>query len=265
MPARSYDSLGRCIFCLEAFPPDQLTREHIVPRALNGAFVFQGATCDGCQKLHEYETTALKVDLAVPRILLGMKGRKRSDKKPLKLPPVATGAHLTDTDFSAFDVDLDISEYPPILVMVGLPEAGLLAGVERTGDLTSLTLSFSQIDLSSLISNSRPRQGVTTRVPQTNGPFATMLAKIAYCYGVAELGLDGFQGAEIRQLLAGMRTDTYNFVGGVSSADCRTGRRSLHELRIAARCPFQTVEVHLFASCGGVRYEVVIGKLRVDG
>ena len=56
---------------------------------------------------------------------------------------------------------------------------------------------------------------VTTRQPFANGPFAKMVAKIGYCYAVAKLGFDAFDGDAIRELLAGKRDDVYNFVGNV--------------------------------------------------
>jgi hypothetical protein len=88
--------------------------------------VIQDATCGECQDKHTYERDALKVDLLVPRVLLQLHGRKRTDKKPLALPPVAIGDRtVADGDFN---VHLDVREYPPVLEMLGFRPAGLLAG-----------------------------------------------------------------------------------------------------------------------------------------
>jgi hypothetical protein len=93
------------------------------------------------------------------------------------------------------------------------------------------------------------------------------IAKIGYCFAVAELSLDGFQGDKIRDLLAGRRDDVYNFVGGVSVPETLTNRH-LHGLYLRRRGDWWTVLVHLFASCSADQskpsapYEVVVGKAR---
>jgi hypothetical protein len=259
MPLESFPSLGVCIFCLKSEP--KLTKEHIVPAALHGRLFFQGATCEECRKKHSYEQTVLTEDLLVPRVLLGLRGRKRDDKKDLKLPPVALGDQTTGV--GPFDVELDIEEYPAVIIMPVFPPAGQLVGEVRGSAISMLAVSSSHIDLTPLIPNSRPRSGVTQRLLMTNGPLAMMLAKIAYCYGVARLGLEAFDGDAIRRLLAGDRHDTYDFVGG--GVDQRQlPHKDLHELQFKVRAPFVTVLVCLFASFNGPIYEVVLGRIKAQ-
>jgi hypothetical protein len=99
-----------------------------------------------------------------------------------------------------------------------------------------------------------------------NGPFATTIAKIGYCYAVAEKGFEAFDGNEIRDLLAGLRDDVYNFVGNPIETE-RLATNHLHGLYFRQRGEWLTVFVHLFASCHGadglaVPYEVVVGRLK---
>src|SRR6188768_2800571 len=129
MPPRSVKSFGRCIFCLD--DKSALTREHVVPAALKGTLVIQKATCTPCQTKHTYEKDALKVDLLVPRVLLGLHGKKRENKKPLELPLVALGDHVNGGD--DFNVRLTVAEYPPVLHMPFFAPAGLLVGEVRGG------------------------------------------------------------------------------------------------------------------------------------
>lgn len=99
-----------------------------------------------------------------------------------------------------------------------------------------------------------------------NGPFAMMLAKIAYCYTMAEYGETYFDAKDIRDLLLGNRHDVYNFVGNTETPE-RLATRELHGLYFRRRGEWLTVLVHLFASCQGQQntnictpYEVVVGR-----
>ena len=70
-----------------------------------------------------------------------------------------------------------------------------------------------------------------------------MIAKIAYCYAVAENGIEPYLNSEVRQLVRGERDDFYNFVGG-SLRDDRLTQGYLHHLAFRQRGDLQTVLVH---------------------
>jgi hypothetical protein len=172
---------------------------------------------------------------------------------------VADGDHTVRGD-AKFDVQLGSDQYPPTFTLIQFAPPGFLVGEDRGSELTNFRF---------MVFNLGPYQGratnVTTREPKVNGPFAKMLAKIGYCYAAAECGLDAFDGAAIRDLLASRRDDVYNFVGCALVPEHLTNRH-LHGLYLRRRGDFLTVLVHLFASCNADQckpatpYEVVVGK-----
>jgi HNH endonuclease len=250
MPSRRYSSLGRCVFCTKLFAKHELGEEHIIPRAISGGLIIDHATCEQCQRRSNegYEQPALKNDLLVPRILLQLNRRKDKRKPPPRLPRV------TFDSTKPYEIELDYSAYPKLITLLRFVPAGKLAGVERGSDLTVLALQM--FCLSSLLWQGR---AVNTRESFVNGALALTLAKIAYCYAVAELnGFDAFDGDEIRGLLAGERLDYYNFVGGLSEPESFSDEH-LHSLYFRKRGGLLTVVVHLFASCKIEPYEVVVG------
>lgn len=90
--------------------------------------------------------------------------------------------------------------------------------------------------------------------------FALSIAKIGYCYAIGELEFGGFDGSEIRDLLAGRRDDTYNFVGSASDwSDIRL--QQLHRLSYHVEQGMLVVRVALFASCGACPLLVVLGPV----
>lgn len=255
MPIKNYASIGRCFFCLNEYGSSDLTDEHIIPRALNGSFILKKGVCVECARYGNktFEQPALNADFLVPRLMLELRRRSKSEKK---LPLVALGNHPEDTSAEAFKIELQAAMYPPLVTLIMIPVAGLLAGVERSGDLKTMQTMTYRIprNLGGELFSS-----VSTRHMHFHTAFALTLAKIAYCYAVGELGLGGFDGANIRDLIMGRRDDTYNFIGGQSKPEFFR-EDTLHGLYIRTRGAFVTVVVHLFASCKMKPYEVVVGK-----
>jgi len=84
-----------------------------------------------------------------------------------------------------------------------------------------------------------------------------MVAKMAFCFAVAERGLDFERYTDLRDLLMGRRSDVFNFVG-TPVVEEKLANRHLHAFYFRKREAFETVIVHLFASFGGPMYEVVL-------
>ncbi|TIS86131.1 MAG: HNH endonuclease [Mesorhizobium sp.] len=262
MRQHDYRLDGRCVYCrtdMSGYAADEVTDEHIIPRALNGTLVIRNGACAECARLSNknYEAAALNSDLLVPRRLLELKASRRRGKNqsaPRPLPPVALG------DCGVFDLDLAREDYPQFFSLVVFQPAGLLIGVDRGGDLQNP--SFQSFNLGGKSRDS----DVTTKHTMINGPFAMMLAKIAYCYATAKWGESFFDAKDIRDLLLGRRNDVYNFVGNTESPE-RLTTRILHGLYVRHRGEWLTVLVHLFASCHDTKdssdchpYEVVVGR-----
>ena len=251
------------MICLRVFAPEDAGRdapslEHVIPEALckSGEMVISEGTCVGCNNdaNARYEQAAMHADFNSPRILLELrrKRRTRAKRKDLKLPNVALN---TDPIQDAkFDIELSAEEYPNNVSLLMFEPAGKLLGIEKSGDVTSLSFQWFHI-------GRKPNEAtnVTTREERDWTAFALTIAKIAYCFAAAELGLDAFDGSEIRALLRGERDDTFNFVGGLSVPQHLTDRH-LHKLYLRKRGDLLTVIVHLFASCKAGAYEVVVGK-----
>ncbi len=255
MPPRIFPSHGKCVYCLTPLPPEQLTDEHVIPFALNGSWEIKKAACETCRARsnEDYEQKALNSDLFIPRRLLELRRRKKN--RPWKaLPSVAIG-DATMAREAEFNVDLEFAQYPAVIEMITFPAAGKLVDKDRGADINEIRIAFFNFGFH----NPNPA-GVTVRHEHINGPFAMTLAKIGYCYAVAEHGLDGFDGSEIRDLLLGRRADVYNFVGGALTKE-HLATNHLHGLYMRQRGSILTVLVHLFASCKMPPYEVVVGKL----
>ncbi len=251
-----YEGDGKCVFCRNPFPREKLEDEHIIPEAIQGSLVIRRGTCTTCARRSnkKYENSAINVDLQIPRLLLRLCGKGIGKLPQLRhLPPVYAG-DLTTDELGERLLDFPVESYPRIFALLKFPSPGLLCSLDRGSTITEFQLMVFKIGNDS-------SSGMSLKQSLKVGALPMMLAKIAYCYAMAEK--KNFDGSQIRDFLLGKREDVYNFVGSVENLE-RFSTRHLHRLCFRKRGDWLTVLVHLFASCSieknAYPYEVVVGK-----
>jgi hypothetical protein len=254
MKAGRYLPIGQCIYCLTYDGAEAFTDEHVIAKALAGRLVFERSVCETCRRQTEgFEREALGTSLYVPRVLLGLKGRRKNKIRPL--PPVSLG-DVTGGG-GAFDLNLSVEEYPQRLNFIVFERAGLLDGVSRSGGLKNFQTAFVRTG-----SGSSRTPSVTTRHQQNWSAMARTLLKNAYCFAVGELGLDAFDGDAARSILLDPAHSILNFVGFPPPEIQKAfGSQDLHRLSWRNVNDWLVVYVHLFASYGAPVYEVCVGRL----
>ena len=284
---KQYTSHGQCIYCMEHFP--KLTEEHIIPESLQGSWVVTGA-CEECAKRSnkEYEQGVLQSDMVrTMRAFLALRRKKGKKKPPIPMPPLFTHGTASKTLIEDEDYYFeDDAFYPRILFMVAL-ELPLKLDATNSGDLErrpirlwmrnvenplhpgpivltdpapvlSAYTSTKDFMLAADLSIGERNVSVRQRIPLNK--FMRMLAKIAYCFAVAEHGVEKYKDSTLRKLVIGERDDLHNFIGGSLNGETLT-RRNLHHIAFRQRGDFNTVLVHLFSSYRAPAYEVVIDDI----
>lgn len=168
IPAR-----GVCIYCGKSGV--RLTDEHVVPLALGGVHILEGASCDDCADITK------KFEQDVARELWGASRNsynapsRRKKKRP-------THIILSDPDQPGRTVKAPYSEYPAAMVFYKMSKAGLLEGLPDNVDLSSawqLVAICDQEKSEAFIKKYGMKVPSSFRhVPES---FARMLAKIGYC------------------------------------------------------------------------------------
>ncbi|MBB3441278.1 hypothetical protein [Rhizobium sp. BK379] len=157
---------------------------------------------------------------------------------------------------NAFTDTLPAKNYPPIYQYAVHEPAGRLVGIDKREGADSFRLGLVHLGLR----NFTPAH-VTTRMPLIMGLSEMVVAKMAYCYAIAERGFNEFDTTDLLDLLMGRRSDVFNFVGR-PLYDEHLAMLRLHKFYFRKRGELNTVIVHLFASFGGPKHEVVIGADR---
>ena len=211
----------------------------------------------GVQLLRDqnYEQPSAKADFLPVRLTLSLR-RKRRGKKARKpsLPLVSYTATADEGGAEEFTESIPPENYPPLFEFIIPPPAGLLANEDRSEGLPHIRLGILHLGKRGITPNS-----VTIRHPHVMGAPEMVVAKMAFCYAVAEKGLDFMDLTGLRDLVMGRRDDVFNFVGSPLEAEDHP-RLRLHKFYFRERGRFSTILVHLFASFGGPVYEVVLGS-----
>jgi len=252
-------SFGKCIFCGDT---EDLTDEHIVPEFLTGIgeMVIEDGACKDCNNYanETYEQPASKADFLPVRHMLELKRKRRGKKTtPRRMPRVSYTATADKGGADEFNEKLQPKNYPPLYQFVVHEPAGLLAGVDRSAGANSIRLGTLHLGLPGRVVPA----SVTMRLPMIMGGPEMVVAKMAYCWAVAERGLEAFDTGNLLDLLCGRRSDVFNFVGSPVTPEQLPMLR-LHKFYFRKRGDLTTVLVHLFASFGGPVHEVVLGKER---
>lgn len=179
--------VGRCVYCGAT---DELTNEHIVPLSFGGQYVLPKASCVRCQVITKrFEQYCARHIYGTFRIKMNFPTRHRKER-PKQLPRTA----LIDGKYKRTLVDP--SDAPMMLPLFKF----LPPGYVRNPPVREI--GWEGAAISHLGIGYKPYEGgIFFRAPGDPplvshldiDPFARMLAKIAHCLCIAELGIDSFE------------------------------------------------------------------------
>lgn len=258
----SYKPAEVCIYC--GSTNENLSNEHIIPYGLNGDLVLPEASCARCASLtSQLERTILRGELRHIRAALGLRTRRPQDR-------LATYPLTVVTERGRMQIHAPIEDHPVILpTPVFLPPAFLdrreyTSGVQCVG---VRTIKWGP-DPEEVAKRYGARQ-LSISVDTKPAEFARMLAKIGYCYAVAELGRPAFEDVFVLPAIFGRTGDIGRWVGaGPETLAIPAG--ALHYLQLdvvapsdpASSASLAIVHVKLFANSPTPVYSVIVGTAR---
>lgn len=191
---RVFPAVGRCIYCDST---DSLSDEHIVPYFLRGKMTLPASSCETCRKVtHRFETAVAEATKMV-RAQWKMPSRKRSWRglfaKGLTNPLGIEGA-----------------EPAGVFSNCMLPILPLPREVSRIPNLPG-NLPISGLSIGTITSHPAEQSPGALTFPLRM--FERMLAKIAFSFTVAQVGLDKAP-LDLRPFILRENTDIADVVGG---------------------------------------------------
>jgi hypothetical protein len=271
-----YPPVGRCVFCVSDGSPDGLSTEHIVAYGLTGSGLLPKASCASCRDITgQIEQTCLRVNFIDYRVH-GKLATRRPKERPTVLP-----VRLT-IDGKIHTQHVPVDQHPALLYMPVLPKPGIFSGIGPSSELRVSTMfcAYDPNDVKTKLERISPNAKLAQETQFHLQDFIRMLAKIAHCYAVAELGLDSLNALLPPLILGHDLTLSQYLVGGTDlqipapqfgAKERNAGLYTLHQLHLGIRPLFLdgkpvgrglvTATIRLFAIHNTPLYEVVVGEL----
>jgi hypothetical protein len=203
--------IGKCIYCGAT---EGLSREHIVPFALNGSKVLQEASCAACAAItSSFERRVLRDSLGPARDILNINSRKKKGRQthyPMRM----------ERRGKTFIENVPLDEYIPLLPVLVLGLPGYLGDSRRhqvgDGTVNATMIGKAMIRSESHVDELLKKYNTTQVTVKYNFhpvDFGRMLAKIAYCLAVRQFGLSGITVNYVLPAILGQSDDLWHFVG----------------------------------------------------
>lgn len=245
--------IGECIYCRTK--DGKLGDEHLIAAGLNGPWELNDASCKSCEKI----TSAFEGHVLGPVFLLARAGLKmRMGRRPTTLPLL-----IDRGDGKFVQVDLLVEDYPAVVQFPEFIPPAYLAGREYSGGIQPNGVRTIQVAGPPAHEVGRRLGAKSVRWITTfkGHSFPRLIAKIAYTFVVADVGLDGIEAAYVLPSIVGQSEDIGRWVG-CDGTEALTDPTYLHGVAMRVKDGEVIVRVRLFASYGAPEYIVVVGRLR---
>jgi hypothetical protein len=249
--------IGRCIYCGHKGPG--LTREHVVPLGLNGEWTLLDASCTTCAKeTSAFEGNTLGRVFIAPRLGLGMRSRDKRRHRT-RLPVVV------EIDGERRQVDLPVGQAPIFaLTPIFKPPGCLLP--EYAGGISVMGLQVTHLGPPDIrdVAKALGVKKFTVQLRYRPASFARMIAKIAYAFAVAGVGLNGLEDPYVVPSIRGTVDEVGRWVGSLTDDPWNAGNY-LHAVTLRVIEPDLHARVRLFTQYRFPEYHVVVGRLSKIG
>lgn len=249
---QQFEPVGICIYC---GTKDQLTREHIIPFALNGTAVLPAASCKRCATITgKLENLVLRGPLRPARVFLKMRSRSKHTHAPRALPLRIVRNNKDEI------VLLPLEDYPILVHFPVFSHPRFIRGVIGSGiEMTGVnSINFSQSPQAAGKKLGAQKITINEEI-QHPVALARMIGKIAYCMAIAEGQINPTQRPEIVASILGEQDNIGHWVGTVDGPSAKYEPGTLHRISTARNLDNGTllIEVQLFADAAAPTYGVI--------
>jgi hypothetical protein len=254
--AKKYKPVGVCIYCGSK---EKLTDEHIIPLGLNGEIVLPKASCPKCNAVtSSFEQSVLRGNIRHVRAALGFPTRRPKDM-PKTFPLLITVNGQESTIQVPAAESLVVLPFP----LFGLP--GFIAGIAPKAGIGIngfVNVHFGADPQILMARYGAEKVGMVLRVDSI--AFARMLAKIAYCTVVGELGYDALSENFVLAAIRGESNDLGTWVGSGGDATPPTmlnvQHSAIYSIYEKEGQRVLTVFIKLFSNSPAPAYAIVLGR-----
>ncbi len=246
--------IGRINQCIYCGSKTDLTDEHVIPYGLNGPYVLENASCTTCNKAtSKFEQDVLRKLLFYLR---AYKERYRSRKSsfPEKVPVCVR------TSKGEKEIPIQIADYGAVVLLPEFPSPKKITGEESRLGVEIRGLFLLRIGGINAEQLARKYGFIELMLTTTYRPsdFARMLAKIAFGFSVASIGISNLVQIYVQEPILDSGVSIDRWVG-----DSKKYRVSLKKDTVVQIVVDSKKVVHgyirLMGKLNGPTYHVIVG------
>lgn len=266
-------SPGKCIYCYEILPPEELTDEHVIPYALAAdTLIFEKSCCKACQKeITRYEQNVLRHQLGAFRAQVDAPTRKPRDRVKKVV------IYFVEVDDEANKIrdlgkrTIPIEDAPLVINLWQSPPARILGETVSRADQP--WTYFSEKQVASLTKQIREETGAN-HVAMSLGNVNKMhylrfLAKTAHAFVAAKIGPDSFEPF-LTDVILNRSEDVGRYVGDIpgihefTENPDNTLQISMGRLTNGPAEGSIAVYLQLYPSIKSPEHVIIVGKPKID-
>jgi len=250
-----YPPVGECIYCGATA---SLSDEHVIPYGLSGTLVLPQSSCGACADITSgFEGAVQRGFMHDARVVGDFPSRRKRSR------PTTIEARLLADDGTATVHDVEASEAPGFMTLPTFARATVLAGKPSIQGINLVGVELLNFGKSpDQFAADYGATGIQNVSNVDATAFARLLAKIAYGYLIAELGLFPRAESPLVRLIAGEADDGGCWIGSVDftlEIEKKGPRHALSIVRLETSdaTTAYVVRVKLFANTGCTGYEIL--------
>jgi hypothetical protein len=249
------ECLGEMSSCIYCGATTSLTKEHIIPYGLNGRWTLKKASCLRCAAItSKFEQNILREILLSPRVKLNLRTRDRKNR-PSELPMTITKDGKKETIKVRPQNHFTLLMMPEFNLPTYLDDRPYEKGIDLVGMVAA------QIGGPTIDNFRKQYDKISIPVKFTPVDFARLIAKIAYGYTVAKLGMDLIKDVYVIPAILGISDDIGRWVGCSLEWKLPPQNDDLHCVEYSVLNDEIYVRVRLFAHFDTPEYFVVVGHV----
>lgn len=255
---KSYQPPPLCIYCAKR---PGTTDEHIIPQMIGGKLILKDGSCTDCQQIvNLFETRCANLNFKFVRGHFGIFGRKDRHRNRIRGAVHLDGNPDKDPQMVAFEVD----DHPGVMVTTTYAEGPQILTGGNGADIDHNTsIVFCHVDFAYRLQ----KIGLMQLGGSDPIEFGRQIAKIAFAFACAEVGLHNFEPNITDLILGKDKRHPVYWIGSSLITPEPIGQ--LHQLSIETDHPldrqrrFLIVRLRLFAAIKTPVYTIVVGR-RID-
>jgi len=197
--------IGKCIYCLSQDSPID---EHIIPKSLGGQSTLQKASCQKCANITSaiitkttHGTNSL---LGKTRIILDMPSRRKKER-----PKTFIYKTIDKESNKLFDTKVSVANAVDNVYLPTYPLPGIITGNHINDGIITEGIQLVHANIDKIQKGKKYIQ----KYKWDSADFPRLLAIIAYCISVDELGLEAVCDSPLIPIILGKKENFGTWIG----------------------------------------------------